>query len=166
MSEIEVLPARPLDVKLLQLADSFSPEEIGERLRLSPSAVAARITELLKMRDWLTAAQEDALITLRMKRILAQLEERYLDLDNAMMQLRLLKEIGNRLDKRQAATSVDLNTLYDNQGRIMARAFDIALSYMRGALRDEIDPERWDELTDEALQHAEAELQKHEAIEA
>lgn len=162
MSQLEVLPARPLDVKLLQLADSHSPEEIGERLRLSPKAVAARITELLKMRDWLTAAQEDALITLKMKRILVQLEDRYLDLDNAMMQLRLLKEIGNRLDKRQAATSVDLSTYNQNVGRVLGQVVDSSLAYMKGALREQVDPELWDTLVMEAMQHARTEIAKNE----
>lgn len=166
MDELEVLPSNPLDMKLLAMADQ-SPEEISRRLNgvIRPRAVAARLVALTDMPDWLTAQRQDRVLTLRMQAILDQLEARGFDNDNAKTRLAVLKELGNRLDKRAAATNADLNTLYDNQGRIMAQAYDIALSYMKGALRDEIDPDRWDELSAEALKHAQTELTKHEAIE-
>lgn len=165
---MEVLPPNPLDVKILALADSHSPEEISERLGgiVRPKTVASRVAHLLKTKNWLTAAQQDQLYTLRMSAILEELEQRYMDKDMAKLRLNVLKELSARLDKRAAATQVDLNALYGNQGRIMLQAFDVALSYMKGALRDEVDADRWDELRVEAIAHAKSELDKYEAIEA
>ena len=166
--EVEVLPSRPIDEKILALADSHSPVEIAARLGgvLSAKAIAARITELLKARDWLTLAQQDQLITLRMKRIAAEFEGKYLDKDNATVLLRYLKEIGNRLDKRSAATSMDLDRLYGNQGKIMARAYAIALDHMKTQFGDVIDSDEWDAAARDGLLHAEAELAEHESVEA
>jgi len=162
------MPRSAIAQKLLSMADRMSFEEMSNELGgvIKPGAIAAKLSELLKAPDWMSAAQEDRLLTIRLSQILATLEERFQDVENMTLQLKLLKELGNRLDKRQAATQLDLNTLYDNQGRIMGRAFDIALTYMRGALRDEIDGERWDELAKEGLEHAQVELQKHQAIAA
>ncbi len=128
---------------------------------IPPAAVAAQTQKLLKSRHWLTAAQEGQALDLKLKRILTTLESRFLDLDNAKMQLRLIKEIGDRLEKRIATSEHDLNTIYEAQGRIMGKAYDIALSYMKGALRADVDPDTWDELAKEALAHAQNELQKY-----
>lgn len=164
MGEIEVQPARPIDVKLLALADGHSPEEISQRLggTVTPKGVATRITELLKARNWLTAAQLDQLITLKMIGILAKLEAKFEDVGNLTLQLKILKELGNRLDKRAAATQVDLNTYDQNIGRQLGRVLDQAMSYMQGALRDKVDPDQWDELKREALEHARYEIAKNE----
>jgi hypothetical protein len=158
----------PLDDQILQLADSHSPEEISEKMNgvLSPEVVASRLQMLLKSKNWLTAAQEDALITLKLKRVLVELEGKFLDIDNAKMRLSFLKEIGSRLDKRSAASETDLTKLYDNQGAIMGRVYDSALSYMKGALRESVNAELWDELAREALMNAQVELAKHQAIES
>lgn len=159
--------ANKVDATIYQFADSESPAEISRRLGgvISPQAVAARTQTLLASKDWLTTQQEGQLIDLRLRKILVTLEDRFLDIDSAMMQLKLLKEMGNRLDKRAASTSLNLDSLYGNQGKLMAKAYDIALSYIKGALREQIDPDKWDELAKEALGHAQAELAKHEAIE-
>lgn len=148
----------------------MSPEEISIMLGglISSSAVAARAQTLLTAKDWLSEVQEDQLVTLRMKQLVLELidskssgDYKYLDI-----RLKALTALGDRLDKRKKATDVDLGVLYANQGQIMARIYDIAMSYVKGALRSEIDPARWDELQKEALLHARAELAKHEAVEA
>lgn len=165
--EIAVQPANPWDEKLLRLADTHSPEEISAALNgvLRPKTVAARIAELLKSKNWLSLMQRRQLLDWRLNKILLTLESRFLDIDNAMMQLRIIKELYKQIEKSEAATAVDLNQLYGNQGRIMAQAFDVALSYMKGAFRDKIDPAEWDSLQREALLHARNELEQHTAIE-
>lgn len=165
--EIATVTPNQWDERMLLRADSMSPEEISVYLGgvIRPKTVAARITELLKTKNWLTLMQQRQLLDWKLRRILGTLEGRFLDLDNAMMQLRLIREINKQLDKREASTTVDLEKLYGNQGRIMAQAFDIALSYMKGALRSQVDAAEWDSLQVEALAHARAELDKHTAIE-
>ena len=167
MSAMEVRKPNPIDDKILRLAGSRSPEEISRALggTVSPEKVASHLQTLLRQKDWLTATQQDALITYRMQSVLSELEDRFLDIDHAKVILQYLKALGDRLDKRAAATDHDLTTLYSNQGQIMARAYDIALSYMKGALRDDVDPEKWDTLAQDALTHAQAELAKYELTE-
>lgn len=151
-----------IDQTILRYCDSESAEEISRRLggTISPERVAEQKEKLLTSKKWLTAAQEEDLVLYRLRNILAQLEGQYLDLDNAMVQLRFLKEIGSRLDARRAATQIDLETYDLNVAREMSRAYDIALGYMKGALRGEIDPELWDDLAKEALAHAGREVTK------
>ncbi|MDL5351205.1 hypothetical protein [Microbacterium sp. zg-YB36] len=147
------LARNELDAKILRLADHCSPEEISRELggALSPARVAAHTKALLKSQDWLTDAEQDAIVTWKMRRILAKLEEQYMDLDNAKAQLAALKLIGERLDKRRAATQLDLTTYSETVGRQLGRVVDLSLTYMKGALRDEVDPDRWDELVQEAV---------------
>ena len=164
--EIVARPANKIDDKILQLADSHSPSEISRALNgvISPARVASHTQTLLKSKAWLTAVQEDMLISYKMKQVLIGLEGQYLDLDHALARVKILKEIGVRLDKRQAATEADLSVLYANQGRIMGQVVDNALTYMKGALREKVDPELWEELVKEAMYSAQAEIAKHEAI--
>lgn len=166
MGEV-VRSANRVDDKILAMAGTHSPEEISLALGgvVSPAKIAAHTQSLLRSKNWLTAAQEDRLITIRLNNMLLDLEERYrtIDLDSAKVRLSILKEIGARLDKRAAATTEDLNKLYGNQGRIMAQAFDLAMSYIKGALSESIDPERWEEVKGEGLRHAQLELTRHQA---
>lgn len=154
-----------IDDAILKHADSMSPDEISMMLGavISPAAVAARTQSLLKAKDWLTDAQEDQLITLRMKEMLADItskDYKYLD-----VKLRTLIALGDRIDRRKKATEVDLNTLYGNQGAIMARAYDIALAHMRGALSSQIDSAEWDAAAADGILYAQAEIMKHQAVE-
>lgn len=166
--ELAKAPANAIDQRLLQFAATMSPEELSRSIEdlMTPVQVAAHVKKLLADKDWLTEAEQDNLITLKLQSILAKLEQKHQDNENVELQLKFLKEIGNRLDKRRAATQVDLNTLYGNTGRLMAELFDMVVAYMRGALRDEIDSARWDELADEAMKHARHEISKREAISA
>lgn len=163
--EIEVLAVRPFDAKLLALcAEGMSMQEISERLNsvISPAAAGARIKDLYKMRDWLTAAEQDQQIVMEMRRILGTLKSRYEDGDNLTLQLKVLDKIGGRLDKRAAATTADLNTYSANIGRQLGRVVDKAMSYMQGALREQVDTDVWDELKKEALEHARVEIARNE----
>lgn len=129
---------------------------------VSPERVMAIKEELLTSRRWVTVAQEEELVLFRLREIVAKFEEvdTMSDMDSARVHLAYLKELGNRLDKRRAATQVDLETYDYNVARQMVAAYDIALGYMKGALRDEIDEERWDQIAKEALAHAGREVAK------
>lgn len=134
--EIQVKSANFVDEKILSLAGAYSPTEISDMMagRVSPEEVHDRGKALLK-RDWLTLAEEDQLVVRKLNKILIRLEGQYLNLDNASTQLKLLKEIGARLDKRAAATTVDLTALYGNQAILMGQAIELALQKTLGVLR-------------------------------
>lgn len=123
------LARNELDAKILRLADHCSPSEISRELggALSPARVAAHTKALLKSQDWLTEAEQDAIVTWKMRRILGDLEGRFLDMENAKVQLQLLKAIGDRLDKRRAATDDEKNALYGNQAQLMYEAVQLAV---------------------------------------
>ena len=166
--EVETLPVRPFDAKLIALkAEGCSMEEISERLNgaISPAQAGDRIKQLFKMKDWLTAAEEDQALMLEFRRILTTLKERYEDNDNLTLQIKVLDKLSGRLDKRREATNTDLNTLYGNQGKIMAKAYAIALNHMKQQFGDLIDSDEWDETARQGLIEAKIELDKHEAIE-
>lgn len=164
------LSVSTLDAKMLSMADYMSPEQISQKLggTISPARVRLRLGELLEQSDWVTEAQREKLLVRRLHIVLSSIESRpgsEWDLDGLKVQLATLKELGNRLDKRAARTDVDLETWDRNVAMEMARVYDLALAFLKGALRSEIDPDRWDELAREALDHAQAELMK-KAVEA
>ena len=146
------------------MADTHSPEEISDELGgvLSPARVRIEISRLVGERDWLTEAQEQQMLNIRLKKVISTLEKNAeISLDHAKVYLQYLRVIGERLDKAAARTEVDLNVLYANQARMMVQAFQLALAHMRGALVGEIDPEVWDASVREALEYAQAELSQY-----
>lgn len=165
MSE-SVRPANAVDDIILRYSGSHSPEEIAYMIEgglISPERIASRTQELLKSKNWLTLAQQQQRLFLMLSSLLAKLQERYLDIDTAKVILATVKELFKQTESLGKATEDDLNKLYGNQGLIMARVVDGALSYMRGAFRDEIDPAKWDEVMVEALAHARDEIMRHQA---
>src|SRR5690606_3859221 len=153
-----------IDQEILRYAASRSPVEISEKFNgaIEPARVAALTKELLARRDWLTMAEREVMLIIRLENILNDLEAARTasDYDNAQIQLGYLKELGNRFDKRRAATQVDLNALYNNQAQLMLKAIDLATAYLRGAFREKIDPQAWDEAIAEGMRLAAAELEK------
>lgn len=113
-----------LDERILRLADHMSPEEISRDIGgvLSPARVHNRIKDILKRRNWLDAIEQEELILWKMRRILGELEQRYLDNDNAKIQLTYLKSIKEMLAERRAATADEKNMLYANQAQIVFEA--------------------------------------------
>src|SRR5690606_10776375 len=158
-----------IDQEILRYAASRSPEEISEKFNgaIEPARVSALTKELLARRDWLTMAEREVLLIIRLENILNDLEaaRESQDYANAQVQLGYLKELDNRFDKRRAATQVDLEALYGNQARLMLKAIDIATSYLRGAFRDQVDQAEWDKAIAEGMKLAAAELEKHQAVE-
>lgn len=161
-----------IDDTIVRYASSESFEQIAERLSSDPgtaisaAAVGERMKTLLKAPPRLSELEEERALVLQLKSITAQLSESHLSLDNAKVILMYLKEIGVRMDKRVAAKEVDLTSWEGNMGALLARSVDLALSYVKGAVRDEIDPERWDTLLAEGMTHARREIEKSKAVEA
>jgi hypothetical protein len=151
-----------IDAVILRMCASHSPEEISRHLggTVSPARVAAQVQTLLKSKTWLSQAQEEQQLMWELRDVLNKMRSKFEDLDNLKAQLGVLKVIGSRFDSRSRANEEDLNSYSTNVGREMARGYDIALSYMKGALREHIDPEVWDEAAREGLYHAQAEILK------
>lgn len=140
-----------IDAVLIQYADVESAAAISFRIGglLTPTQVAARIDHLVEVPDRLTLLQQDQLVTLKMRRLAAQLEDMMNDhrgtTRTAEVLFAGLERIGNRLDKRQKATEQELSTLYAFQGIAMLEAISDALAVMRAELTGvSIDPEQWD----------------------
>lgn len=169
-----------LDQALLRYADTLSPKELSAKIdfMLTPEQVAARISQLLEARDWLDRAQQDRLVTLKLRQLIVELEEAPRTTRNAEVLIRALEALGNRLDRRMEATERDLQRLYAFQGAVMLDAVSAALNAVRTTLtatpRKELpalasppstDPDadgRWDEITEIALRRAQTEIGKHE----
>ncbi|ALJ19502.1 hypothetical protein [Microbacterium sp. No. 7] len=140
----------------------ISREQFGGSV---PASVIRERAEKVLSVDWLTAAQQEELVLRKLRNITSRLElelanQGFLNLDNISAQLATLREQGRRLDARRAAAKVDVERYSANVAHEMVRAYDIALSYLRGALREQISDEHWAELTTEALLHAEREVMK------
>jgi hypothetical protein len=155
---------KSIDDALLEAAVmDLSAEETSARLRgaLSPARVMLRWKELLRSNTWLEAAErEQALLRVLQSNLVDLQSAEGLGADGYKIQLSIIRELFARLDKRQAATQEELNTYNQNVGAVLGRVVDMSLSYMKGALRDQVDPEKWDELTQEALVIAWNEIEK------
>lgn len=155
-----------VDAVLIQYGDSLSPAALSYKLdgALTPEQCAARLAQLLDAPDWLTAAQQDQLVTLKMRQLIAKLEEMTLTARVAEVIVNALKALGERLDRRAAATEKDLRTLYSFQGQVMLDAVNIAMAHMRGIITkgDPIAEEQWDNALESAIRYAQIELTKHE----
>ena len=132
---------------------------------LTPAQCRSRIAQLLSSPDWLTAAQQDQLVTMKMRKLISQLEGMNLTARVAEVLIRALEGLGARLDKRSEATERDLSQLYSFQGTVLLDAVSIAMNHMRDALAaGDAELEReWDAHLENAIRFAQVELSKHDA---
>ena len=162
-----MLKLSDIDALIVRYADSMSPAQIAFKLQgaMSPEQVMVRIGQLLDSPDWLTNAQQDQLVTLKMRQLVVELEEMPRTTRNAEVLLRGLEAVGDRLDKRRAATEEDLSQLYAFQGTVMVDAIEKALAHMRGALTgaNKISALEWDTALAQAMLFAQMEVAKHES---
>lgn len=158
-----------IDAVLVRYADTLSPAQISFKINgaLSPQQVMTRIGQLLEAPDWLTATQQDQLVTMKMRQLVVELEEMPRTSRNAEIIIRALEAVGHRLDKRAEATAADLSTLYAFQGSVMLDAIEKALDHMKKALTasSSIDPATWDAALSQGLRIAQMEVSSHEHVE-
>jgi hypothetical protein len=155
-----------VDQVLIQYADTLSPTAISYKVEgiLTPVQVMARIAVLLDTPDWLTGAQQDQLVTMKMRVLITKLEEMTLTSRVAEILIRALESLGNRLDSRAKATERDLTSLYAFQGTVMLEAVEKAMGYMRGRLTggNKLAEIEWDDAKEAAIRYAQVELSAHE----
>ena len=162
-----------MDAKLLSMARR-SPQEIADATGLDARYVAARISELLESRDWLTDRQQERLLleeVADLKDLVMTAVRQAEGSDfaaTASVALRTLKLIGERLDSRRKLIEGDINEITAAQARIFGKAFDRALTYVVGhmkaaeSLPDEDVIDGW---VADALRLAARELDSHVASE-
>lgn len=153
------------DEVILRYADTLSPTDISYKINglLSASQVRSRINQLLDTPDWLTGAQQDQLVTQKMRQLIVNLEEMTLTSRTAEILIRALEALGTRLDRRAAATESDLGKLYAFQGRAFLDAITVAINSIRENTKTlpsgEVD---WDAEFEPAIRYAQLELAQHE----
>lgn len=129
-----------LDDLLLQAAaDGRSGEEI-ERITGVPAAQAVmHIKQLLASRDVWTEFERRQLLLRELNELKDSLRDMALearDVDHARLMLKTLETIGRRLDAEQKQIDVDAIKVTEHQARVMGRAFEIALEYMKKELAE------------------------------
>lgn len=163
---MSVVKMADLDRTLLRYCDSRSPAELSLLIggALTPEECAARVSSLLEKSDWLSMTQQDALVTLKMRQLIAELEDQPRSTRNAEVLIRALEALGNRLEKRSQAIESDLQRLYAWQGQVLIEALTMIAEHLRRRLPEvgEVDEETWNTVVEEGIRRAGAMLASHE----
>lgn len=161
-----MLTLSEVDQALIRYADTLSLNALSYKIGniLTPEQCGARIVQLLDAPDWLTLAQQDRLVTMKMRLLIVNLEEMTLSARTAEILIRALESLGNRLDRRQEATDRDLHTLYAFQGGVLLDGINAAMAHMRGRLTagDKLSEKEWDDALESSIRYAQMEIVKHE----
>ncbi|MGO2150882.1 MAG: hypothetical protein ACTH32_06730 [Microbacterium gubbeenense] len=168
--ELELRRSDSINDKLIRLTvEGLSAERISAELDgiMPPAKVRLRVDELLKETDWLNNAQQEVALIRVMRRNLSQLQaflEDGIDGDAMKISLSYIESILKRMDKQQEGTQAKLDEYNANVGRLIGRVVDQALTYMKGALRQQVDGDEWDVLVRDALRAARIEIEKHQRV--
>lgn len=164
---MSVVKLADLDRVLLRYADSRSPAELSLLVNgaLTPEECAARISALLEKSDWLSMTQQDALVTLKMRQLISELEDQPRSTRNAEVLIRALESLGNRLERRSQAIEGDLQRLYAWQGQIMVEALSMIAEHLRRRLPEvgAVEEGAWNEVVEEGIRRAGAMLASHDS---
>ena len=148
-----------IDKVIIRYGDTLSAEAISFKLEgvLSPIQVKQRLDRLLQVPDALTAIQQDQMVTLKMRIIIAELEEQVRTTRNAEVMLAGLERIGNRLDKRKEANEAELQKHYAFEANALVDGVIAALGHLRGLATAGIalTEEQWDRGLESAIRYAE-----------
>jgi len=159
-----------IDKTLLRYADSKSPQELSFLVNgaLTAEECAARVASLLESPDWLSLTQQDALVTMRMRLLIAEMEEMPRTTRNAEVLLRGLEVLGNRLEKRSSGIESDLKRLYAWQGELLVEAVTVMIDYLKPRIPDLIledgsfDDDEWNVAVENAIRRAGAVIGAHD----
>lgn len=111
----------------------LSPHEIEDKTGIPADEAAARLTEILQSRDWMTDRMEERLLLIEMGDFLAEVRQRQKDASEenfaliAGVTLRTYREIANRLDARRRLTDQDISEISAAQGNLMMDTIRLAL---------------------------------------
>lgn len=149
------------DQLIMGAANGLSPDDISRSIGgiLTPARVMVRTRELLKAGDWLEDKEQEQALLIVLRNRVAELQNAK-DLDSIKVQTGIIKELLAQIEKRSKSNAADLNTYNANVGRQLGHVVDLVLTYMRGALRESINLDQWDDAIQEALVVAAAEIEK------
>jgi hypothetical protein len=156
-----------LDETLLRAAASGKSGEEMEQLTGVPAAQAVmHVKQLLSRRDiWNELERRQLLLQElnELKESLTQNAVDFRDSESAKLLLKVLQEIGRRLDSEKIKVDADILKLSEYQGKILLRAMDSALGFAKKELAERyplVPKEELDELVAEGLMRAKGEIEK------
>lgn len=156
-----------LDETLIRAAASGKSGEEMEALTGIPAAQAVmHVKQLLGRRDiWNEMERRQLLLSELndLKDSLTQNAVDFRDPDAASLLLKVLSEIGRRLDQERTKLDMDVVKLSEYQSRVMLKAMDIALNFAKKQLKEshpDVSMDELDGLISEGLVQAKYELEK------
>ena len=137
-----------------------------ESLTGIPAAQAVmHVKQLLSRRDIWSEIERRQLLLHELNDLKDSLSSRAIELqddDSARLLLKVLQEIGRRLDSEKQSIEVDMIKLNEYQQRVMLKAMDAALNFAKGELASrypDMPKEELDDLVMEGLVKARYELE-------
>lgn len=156
-----------LDETLIRAAAAGKSGEEMEQLTGIPAAQAVlHVKTLLGRRDIWSEVEKRQLLLHELNDLKDSLTDRALQLqddDSARLLLKVLQEIGRRLDAERTKLDIDVVKLTEYQERVLLRAMDSALTFAKGELAErypEVKREELDELVGQGLLKAKYEIEK------
>ena len=155
-----------LDETLIRAAASGKSGEEMESLTGVPAAQAVlHVKQLLSRRDIWNEVERRQLLLHELNELKQSLSDAAItmrDEDSAKLLLKVLQEIGKRLDSERTKLDTDIIKLSEYQERVLLRAMDAALGFAKKELAQRyplVPKEELDELVIEGLVRAKAELE-------
>ena len=155
-----------LDETLIRAAASGKSGEEMEQLTGVPAAQAVlHVKQLLSRRDIWNEVERRQLLLHELNELKQSLSDAAItmrDEDSAKLLLKVLQEIGKRLDSERTKLDTDIIKLSEYQEKVLLRAMDAALGFAKKELSQRyplVPKEELDELVFEGLVRAKAELE-------
>lgn len=155
-----------LDEALIKAAASGKSADEMEQLTGIPAAQAVlHVKQLLARRDIWTEVERRQLLLHELNELKESLSSAAVQLrdgDSARLLLKVLQEIGRRLDQERTRLDVDVIRLTEYQEKVLLRAMDSALNFAKGELAERyplVPRQELEELVAEGLLRAKNELE-------
>jgi hypothetical protein len=156
-----------LDETLIRAAAAGKSGDEMEQLTGVPAAQAVlHVKQILSRRDIWSEVERRQLLLHELNDLKESLTDRAVQLqddDSARLLLKVLQEIGKRLDSERTQLDIDVVKLTEYQERVLLRAMDSALNFAKGELAErypEVDKQQLDELVGQGLLKAKYEIEK------
>jgi hypothetical protein len=156
-----------LDETLIRAAASGKSGEEMEQLTGIPAAQAVvHVKQLLNRRDIWSEVEKRQLLLFELNELKDSLTQNAVDFrdnESAKLLLKVLQEVGKRLDSERSKLDLDVIKLSEYQEKVLLKAMDSALNFAKGELSErypQVPKEELDELVVEGLVRAKYELEK------
>jgi hypothetical protein len=156
-----------LDETLIRAAASGKSGEEMEQLTGIPAAQAVlHVKQLLNRRDIWSEVEKRQLLLFELNELKDSLTQNAVDFrdnESAKLLLKVLQELGKRLDSERNKLDLDVIKLSEYQEKVLLRAMDSALNFAKAELSErypQVKKEELDELVVEGLVRAKYELEK------